>query len=794
MKFIRFLPIILLIFSVNIYAQDVEAPFLTSLTFSPASIDVSGSDQSITFNANVTDNISGIKAITVALKSPSGNQQRVYSAVPSSSLVTGDSNNAILQFNIIIFQYAEGGIWYIDRITIDDNALNSKSIYEQELISMGFETKIIVTSNSDTEPPELADITFTPNAIDVSGSDQSITFNANVTDNISGIKAITVALKSPSGNQQRVYSAVPSSSLVAGDSNNAILQFNIIIFQYAEGGIWYIDRITIDDNALNSKSIYEQELISMGFETKIIVTSNSDTEPPELADITFTPNAIDVSGSDQSITFNANVTDNISGIKAITVALKSPSGNQQRVYSAVPSSSLVAGDSNNAILQFNIIIFQYAEGGIWYIDRITIDDNALNSKSIYEQELISMGFETKIILTNNSDTEPPILTDFSFSPASVNVSNSDQGINFSFTVADNMSGLMHIQTKLTNLDYNNTIFLNLYNHDLISGNSLNGTYQKSATIPQYSMAGTWSISQIILIDSTNNQIILNNSDITNLGFDATFQVISNSDTEPPVLTDFSFSPASVNVSNSDQGINFSFTVADNMSGLMHIQTKLTNPDYNNTIFLNLYNHDLISGNSLNGTYQKSATIPQYSMAGTWSISQIILIDSTINQIILNNSDITNLGFDATFQVISNSDTEPPVLTDFSFSPASVNVSNSDQGINFSFTVADNMSGLMHIQTKLTNPDYNNTIFLNLYNHDLISGNSLNGTYQKSATIPQYSMAGTWSISQIILIDSTNNQIILNNSDITNLGFDATFQVISNSDTEPPILTDFSFSS
>ena len=86
----------------------------------------------------------------------------------------------------------------------------------------------------------------------------------------------------------------------------------------------------------------------------------------------------------------------------------------------------------------------------------------------------------------------------------------------------------------------------------------------------------------------------------------------------------------------------------------------------------------------------------------------------------------------------------------------MDVSLSEQVVTFDFSFTDNISGYDASGIELRSPTWNQYVYD--YTNSLISGNSINGTYQNEITIPQYSEEGTWTVRYIYLNDKAGNTI------------------------------------
>ena len=80
----------------------------------------------------------------------------------------------------------------------------------------------------------------------------------------------------------------------------------------------------------------------------------------------------------------------------------------------------------------------------------------------------------------------------------------------------------------------------------VSGTVLDGTYETTVTIPQYSEVGMWTVSEVTLTDAVGNQVSWNTTELDALGFDTEIEVLSGTaGTESElkaVLADLSSNP------------------------------------------------------------------------------------------------------------------------------------------------------------------------------------------------------------------------------------------------------------
>src|SRR5260370_7688366 len=128
------------------------------------------------------------------------------------------------------------------------------------------------------------------------------------------------------------------------------------------------------------------------------------------------------------------------------------------------------------------------------------------------------------------------------------------------------------------------------------------------------------------------------------------------------------------------------------------------------------------------------------------------------------------------------DTQPPVLTSFTFSPMAVNTTTSSASVTVTAQVTDNLSGIEEVDTEFLSPLGDQYQRCGM---SLSSGTNLNGTYQCTITIPAYSEAGTWSVDSVYVQDNVGNWQQYTTNQLSALGFPTQLHVTSSPTPHPP---------
>jgi len=250
------------------------------------------------------------------------------------------------------------------------------------------------------------------------------------------------------------------------------------------------------------------------------------------------------------------------------------------------------------------------------------------------------------------------------------------------------------------------------------------------------------------------------------------------DINPPQLTSFDVISDSVVTSNQAQSIQVSLDAIDDFAGFHSASIVFTGPSGKQAISTTIYDeYDRISGNRLNGKYQKSLTLPRFSETGTWRLRDISLYDKSDKAKYLSGAIMAGLGFDLDFDVTGTSDTSSPDMVGLTINPGQLDISKNNAAIEVTVQVTDNLSGLQYLGITFVSPSGNQTLGNTIWaDYDRVSGDGLNGVYKKLFTLPALSEPGTWKIREMSLYDNSNNGKYLTADQLTYPNVDHTFLV------------------
>lgn len=416
---------------------------------------------------------------------------------------------------------------------------------------------------SDVEAPQLVSISFTPNAVDVRTEQQMVTVTAEITDNLSGVNYGYADFYSPNrGQYVRAYLyRISGTELSGAYRGTATFKPGI------DPGTWLLDWFGASDAVGNWRTLTGAALVALQPDRTVTVESIPDTTKPQITALRITPRTMDVSTADQAVTIEFDFVDDVVGMSpaatyTFSPRLASPSGQQLRYGAGMqwtvlpaspPTTANPDGSLTNATWRIQLVIPKTSEGGSWALDNITQYDPLDRAWSWSRTELQSLGFDPYFqVISNNADLTKPVIADITVSPGFVNTTLASQQVTVGIKIADNASGVIFEPTTANISWYYGPGFSSPSGqqwwsvgpyagptgYQLVSGTTLNGTWQGKFTLPRYAEAGTWKIREIRVRDRVSNELYLNQSQVEAMGLQRTIVV-----TQPSGMPDNIIDPA-----------------------------------------------------------------------------------------------------------------------------------------------------------------------------------------------------------------------------------------------------------
>lgn len=132
-------------------------------------------------------------------------------------------------------------------------------------------------AQGDTDPPHVVSFDFETKTINTALSPQIITFTVHLTDDLSGVMGegshspTQVRFYGPSGIQLTTAVFRSSRHLIWGNALNGIYANFVELPQYCEPGTWELHHFSLVDQVGNSKQLYKDDMIDLGFPVEFLV-------------------------------------------------------------------------------------------------------------------------------------------------------------------------------------------------------------------------------------------------------------------------------------------------------------------------------------------------------------------------------------------------------------------------------------------------------------------------------------------------------------------------------------------
>jgi|SwirhirootsSR3_FD_contig_71_872528_length_3105_multi_2_in_0_out_0_1 hypothetical protein len=343
----------------------------------------------------------------------------------------------------------------------------------------------------------------------------------------------------------------------------------------------------------------------------------------------------------------------------------------------------------------------------------------------------------------------PSLTACSFSPNAINTGNGSADVTLSFTLTDTASPVFYLETAFT--DSSGT-FVRRGIKSRTSPPMGPWSDTVAVSFPQFSAAGDWKVLAVFAADLAGNTLYLDNAGLS--GFQCgtgTLTVSSAVDTTPPNITQFSFSPTSIDTTSAAKNVTVTFRATDDKavssvyvgflspSGQTKFGTRVSAPA------------DFSSGTTIDSTLVIS--FPQGIEAGAWKISFINVTDAAGNNLFLDTAAAASQFPSAqTLTVTTQTDTTAPNLNAFTLSTSSISTNGGPVGVNF--TVTDDISGANDLEVSFSSPSGSQTVLGAVAFTPTLPNTPYNGSL--TANFPVGTEAGTWTTASVFLADAAGN--------------------------------------
>lgn len=374
------------------------------------------------------------------------------------------------------------------------------------------------------------------------------------------------------------------------------------------------------------------------------------------------------------------------------------------------------------------------------------------------------------LTVNAEDTVPPEVKSFTCKQDSVTVDKNSQEITCTVHVTDNR-GVEYTSVYFNSPSYKDTMPLFYTESNRISGNAKDGVYEASFTIPKNSENGYWDVSydtwyKFQSVDINGNKKIITEQEAYDNNFTQYIKVISETDNEPPVINSLKCKSSKVNVMEEEQEVTCTVNGRDNLSGLNRVNAHFASPSGASLASFYFNSEDGIEQEDGTLNIDATAVIPLGVEPGNYTLVlegpyRLFTEDNTKNHRIYDNSVVGGPKYTfpgATFEVVSEFDTNGPYVTNFECDKSNVLLAKGEtETISCRAVAQDDISGLERVLVTYYSPSGKDYVALDFNADQQDFGRAKGGIFNDKLQFSHDDESGAWVASNgITAIDRLGN--------------------------------------
>ena len=618
----------------------------------------------------------------------------------------------------------------------------------------------------DTAGPVLTSLSIAPASVNTVAGSASVVVTARITDDLAGLSTggsvaiSTFEFRGPGGTQlARGY--LSQSQRISGTALDGIYRATIALNRYSEPGTWNATAVLID-GASNATSYTSAQLGAAGYPNAVQQTGAGDIIAPSVVSISTSPSVIDTSMASATITVSARLTDELAGVSnggvapATQVVMQGPTGSHRLTANL---SQRVTGSSLDGVYAGQLVVPRFSEQGQWTLQSITAYDQTGNSRSFGPADLVGASFNATFQQSGLGDINAPLVAGFTSTPSIVDTSLNSASLSLRARLTDNYSGvaggILDSPSQLTFRSPSGTqqLVASFGAAQLQSGTNLDGWYMYTATIPQGSEQGTWTLVTARLVDSAHNATTFDATEWSQLNYPAAFDVRSDGTASAPmnVLASPTASASIANVSWVPPSVVGSSAITS--------YTVTTTPGGATANASGSSNHVAVGGLTVGVEYTFTVHATNAAGDGAESLTSNFFIAG------------------------GTPDLGAPALSDFVIAPVAVETTSGPATISFDLSVTDDVSGIADgtavaslSRVVFDKPDGTLGPTVSFAARQQVSGTAAIGTYSTSLTLQQNSDVGTWTVRSLTLIDGVGHSTSYSSAQLSAIGTSTAFVV------------------
>jgi hypothetical protein len=752
-------------------APDPTAPTIDSVTFTPASVDVTTADATVALRLATTDLAPGITSMLATLSlvgDPTTTKSLYFTEFDE---IGGGSGHATFR-TFLQPTGTDVGTWQLDMVDVADAYGVHRTVTNPG--GSAWPT-LVVTATPDSQAPTLSPTaSLAPAAVDTSTGPADTTMTLGITDDISGFAGGSVTFTSDSLDE--VYGYIDPSDHTAGSTYAATVH----VPARTVPGDYTATTVTLSDRAGN---FADQVLASP---LTLTVSTDPDTaQGPQLGSFQAaltTVNVVDPATGRPAAVF-VTVTDDASGLDYGHLDYADPTTGAAQAY--FDASNRVSGGPRNGTYLVQVPL---SATGSYPLTGLTLTDLETN-ETTYDAAALG---NTSITAVSQPDGADPTVAQVDVTPTTG--ATGAAGPSFALQVHAQDSGSGGQPSGLATVGavfsspgglqqasaYSCTAFSSAC---LVSGSDQDGTYDLTLQLDDWAQQGTWTLSYVYVEDLAGNYVEVPG---TSIGGVHTLDVTGTGDTVAPSASALAFAPSSPVDATAGTKVPIGVTthVSDALSGVESADIELVSPGQYQDVSATLTRDDAGTGRLLDGTMSGAITLPRHAQSGTWSV-YLTLRDAAGNLVALDSGQLAGLGLPGTLQVTGVPDTTGPSVSALTIDHPSVDATAGDRGVVLTAHLTD-PGGPEFLSATVKN----NGQPIDYIDFQPVGGSVTDRWYQATLGVGQFAHSGTWTLDDLSAYDSLGNTTTLTTSDLSTAGLDHQVVVTALGDGTPPALTSF----
>ncbi|WP_312642729.1 hypothetical protein [Hydrogenoanaerobacterium sp.] len=486
---------------------DWTPPVLSNVSIDKTTVGASGT---LTVTVKATDDRSGIKDVSVTFRN-SSNDHTISSVMLSRDY---DAAAGVFRKQVTVPAYEQPGEFELKSITLGDYARNTQTYATQGSISkvndnlpLEQNLSFTVTNGADVgKTPKISSISLAKAAVSGNGS-VGVTVKTAAT--AAAVDRIALTFQNEDNDRTLTLTLYEKNRTAAGEYYSSI-----DIEQYEPEGKFLLKSIVLTDKAKNKDKYLPQKEIeddnkwdcyALPQEPSFTVNNQyADNIAPKLIGISIDKTSVSAGGK---VTVSVKASDNLSGIKQISVRFKNNDNNH-----ILSTAILCKNDYNPATGCYvrNINIGQYEQAGTFELHRVSVSDEAGNrqyycpeSEEDDHSDFDVLPAEPSFTVKNQgkaADITPPALESVTFNQAGVDAPGK---LTVLAKASDDDSGVRRIYLRFRNEESGRSLSIGLSARDY---NPATGCYEGTFSIEKNEKSGTFDLVIAKVTDQAKNSL------------------------------------------------------------------------------------------------------------------------------------------------------------------------------------------------------------------------------------------------------------------------------------------------